>query len=305
MAARVQANAGRLLRCKVCGLAQRVPCPSDAALADLYRETPAEEMDYAFEANSAWVAARELLRSRWREGDSPRVLDIGCHTGSFLAGLPQGWHRFGIESAVVPVEKALARGVQVIAPRLQDVAPAWRGGFDAVCLFDVVEHLPDPAAGLADAASLLLPDGLLLASTADFDAWTWKLALGRHWYLQSPQHLSIASPRFFRHVAAGSGLKIERVARIPHRHGSFGERMHDRLATVYWEMRERGGFYRLPQRAMHAIPGLSRLRHRQTVPWSMRLADHVFVALRRPAAVRSDASLVPNASTGHEEGGVT
>jgi SAM-dependent methyltransferase len=283
VAAAAQTDAGRLLRCDRCGLAQRSWCPSEEELAELYRQTPAEDMDYSFESNCAWVAARGLLKARLEGCEAPQVLDIGCHTGAFLEGLPPGWRRYGVESAAAPIEIAKKRGVEVIAERLQDVESRWRARFDAVCMFDVVEHLVNPAAGLAAAAALLKPGGVLLASTADFDAWTWRLARGRHWYLQSPQHLSIASLRFFRHVAAGNGLELERVARIPHRQGSFGERLHDRLATLYWEMRERGGLYRLPQRAMHAIPGLSRLRHRQSVPWSMRLADHVFVALRLPA----------------------
>jgi SAM-dependent methyltransferase len=284
MAARLLPDAGRLLRCDRCGLAQRSPCPSEESLAELYRETPAEDMDYAFDKNSAWVAARQLLQARMQDLEMPQVLDIGCHTGTFLAGLPMTWRRFGVESAAGPVEVARRRGVEIIAPRLQDVGANWHGRFDAVCLFDVLEHLPDPAAGVSTASRLLRHGVLLLASTADFDAWTWKLARGRHWYLQSPQHLSIASPRFFRHVATGNGLDVERVDRIPHRRGSFTERMGDRMATLYWEMRSRGGLYRLPQRAMHAIPGLSRLRHRQSVPWSMRLTDHVFVALRLPAS---------------------
>jgi SAM-dependent methyltransferase len=287
MAERIQPEAGRLIRCGHCGLAQRSSCPSEEALADLYRQTGAEAMDYDFTANSAWVEAREFLQERWSTGDAPRILDVGCHTGAFLAGLPAQWSRFGIESATAPIAIARSRGVEVIAPRLQDVSPHWHGSFDAVCLFDVLEHLVDPAAGLVEASRLLKDGGLLLASTADFDAWTWKLARGRHWYLQSPQHLSIASPRFFRHVAAGNGLDLERVTCIPHRRGSFAERMHDRMATLYWELRERGGLYRLPQRAMHLIPGLSRLRHRQSVPWSMRLADHVFVAMRLAATSRN------------------
>jgi SAM-dependent methyltransferase len=248
----------------------------------MYRETPAEDMVYAFEVNCAWTQARELLQSRWGDSVQPSVLDVGCHTGVFLAGLPATWSRFGVESALEPIRQARESGIEIIAPRIEDVGVAWRGRFDAVCLFDVVEHLVDPAAGLAAASRLLRPGGVLIASTADLDAWTWKLARGRHWYLQSPQHLSIASKSFFRRIASDNGLHVQCISRIPHRRGSFSERMQDRLATLYWEMRVRGGLCRIPQRVLQVLPGLKRMRHRQTVPWSMRLADHMFVALAQP-----------------------
>ena len=176
-------------------------------------------------------------------------------------------------------------GIRIIAERLETVTPEWAERFDVVTLFDVVEHLVDPAAGLAKAAALLKPNGLLLASTADMDAWTWKWMAGRHWYLQTPLHISMASRQFFGHVAYQDGLVLEEAMRIPHRIGNFRSRWNDRIETLYSELRERGGWYRIPRRLMHSIPGMRQLRHRQSVPWSMRLKDHMFVVLvRRPSA---------------------
>jgi SAM-dependent methyltransferase len=242
-------------------------------------------MDYPFEDNCAWAAARDFLRRQWTDSQPRRILDIGCHTGAFLAGLPREWERFGVESAEAPVRVAeQLHGIDVIADRIETIAPEWEAQFDAVTLFDVVEHLADPAASLLRAATLLKPGGVLIASTADLDAWTWKWSGGRHWYLQAPLHLSVASGEFFRYMAGAAGLDFIELSRVAHRRGDFRSRWRERVETVHWEARQRGGWYRIPQRLLQALPGLGDLRHMQSVPWSMRLKDHLFVVLERNLA---------------------
>jgi 2-polyprenyl-3-methyl-5-hydroxy-6-metoxy-1,4-benzoquinol methylase len=279
-----QYEAGRLLRCRRCGLGQRQPCLQEHELVEAYRHTPSETMGYAYEDNCAWMKAREFLVTRWQKHETPlRVLDIGCHTGAFLAGLPRPWQRFGIESAEEPIRIAAEQGVEIVSDRVETVDVRWNGQFDAVTLFDVVEHLADPAAGLGRAGELLRPGGVLIASTADLDAWTWKLTAGRHWYLQAPLHLSIASREFFRYVAAAGGLRFAKFERVAHRRGSLGARVRERAELIHWESRQRGGLYRIPQRLLQGLPGLRELRHRDSVPWAMRLKDHLFVVLERTA----------------------
>ncbi len=276
--------AGRLLRCPNCGLGQRQPCLDEAALVEAYRQTPAETLAYDFDDNTAWTAAREYLRKRWEGGAPRRVLDIGCHTGAFLVGLPAGWQRFGVESAEGPtLVAARDHSITIIADRIETIDAAWDGGFDAVTLFDVVEHLRDPATDLERAAALLRPGGVLIASTADLDAWTWRWTAGRHWYLQAPLHLSIASRGFFRYVAERAGLKFKRFERVAHRRGSFGSRLRERIDLIHWELRQRGGWYRIPQRLLQLLPGFGDLRHRESTPWAMRLKDHLLVVLERRA----------------------
>lgn len=271
---------GRLLRCRGCGLGQRHPVPDEQRLISMYRETPDTEMAYRFEDNAAWSAARQRLLSRFADRPNPTVLDVGCHTGAFLAGLPSTWLRHGIESARAPMRVASEQhGVTLIGERLESISPEWAHRFDAVTMFDVIEHLPDPDAGIAHAARLLKPGGTLVLSSADMDAWTWRWLGSGHWYLQTPQHLSVISRPFLQLVGKRYTLELVDVQRIPHRLAPLRQRWREAVEIIYWGMRQRRGLYRIPHRLLQSLPGLSDLRHMQSVPWTMKLTDHLMVQL--------------------------
>ena len=273
---------GQLFRCDQCGLGQRHPIPAAEMIAAMYDDAPTEAMAYDYEANAAWRLARRWLRARLDGKQDVSVLDIGCHTGRFLGGLPEAWSRHGIESAREPSRVAREQqSVTIIGARIEDIDAVWSGKFDAVTLFDVIEHLPDPGAGIAQAARLVKPGGVLLLSSGDLDAWTWRWLGSGHWYLQTPQHLSVISRHFLQQMAARHALDLRRIAKIPHRHARASVRFSELIRATYWGLRQRRGVWRLPHRLLQSLPGLRQLRHMQSVPWTMTLQDHLLAMCER------------------------
>src|SRR6185436_1916488 len=112
-----------------------------------------------------------LLR-RWVPSGR-RLLDVGCGTGFLLGAAQKDWEVWGLDPAPEAVEFCHARGLAHVM--LGTVADLGTGKFpaaDAICFFDVLEHLEDDAAALRSAASNLAADGLVLA-TAPAYKWLW------------------------------------------------------------------------------------------------------------------------------------
>jgi SAM-dependent methyltransferase len=81
-----------------------------------------------------------------------RVLEIGCATGELIAAVPAA-QRVGLDISAANVAAARARFPQVEF-HCGDFRDAGLAGFDAVIMSDVLEHVPDDAAFLHDAARL-------------------------------------------------------------------------------------------------------------------------------------------------------
>jgi len=187
-----------LVHCGDCGLAYVSNPPSAEELKRIYSaesnyhvqlHDPASETWRSFEA----LAQKHMAFVRQQTGSGP-VLDVGCSTGHFLAAArAQG---FEVEGAEFSADSArVARehfGLTVTEGSVHQVSAA-PGSFDLVTMFDVIEHVPDPAADIAAVWQLLKPGGWFVLSTPNIDGLFPRLslplakALG-HWPHPEPPH---------------------------------------------------------------------------------------------------------------------
>lgn len=157
-----------LISCEGCGLLYRNPPPPKSAVADLYAQSRYEEtcLRAEHQANRA-EAARKILsvaqrlpyHSRKRR---PRVLEIGCSAGGFLAeGLSLGWDMLGIDQDKDAAAFCRDEGLPVFHGTVHD-AELDPSSFDAVVIWNTFNQLHDPHPTLAAAARLLRNGGLLV-----------------------------------------------------------------------------------------------------------------------------------------------
>jgi SAM-dependent methyltransferase len=156
-----------------------------------------------------WWRARErvildALRAHQPAAGWRNVLDLGCGDGLFfdeLAKLPGVQLVEGVEPAadlVAPDGPHRSRIHVVPFDASFDVGRR----YSLVVMLDVLEHLPDPAASLRHALSLLEPDGVFLATVPAFTAlWTRHDDLNHH-YVRYDK-------RSFSALAAGAGLRLD------------------------------------------------------------------------------------------------
>ena len=143
-----------------------------------------------------------------------RVLDVGCSRGNFLAaGIKLGFHMEGVEPAASIAAAARAQGLVVHTGLLADVAlPA--ASFDAITLFEVIEHLKAPLPLLRECHRVLKPGGLLVLSTGNTASWTVSAMRERWDYFDIAKdggHVSFYNPRSIALVGARAGFAPERI----------------------------------------------------------------------------------------------
>jgi GT2 family glycosyltransferase/glycosyltransferase involved in cell wall biosynthesis/SAM-dependent methyltransferase len=95
-----------------------------------------------------------------------RVLDVGCSYGGVAASLRRlrGCSVVGVELDPVAAEAARAHCEKVYQGDIAEIAPGLAAEFDVIVAADVLEHLSNPEEALRVLASLLRPEGCLLAS---------------------------------------------------------------------------------------------------------------------------------------------
>jgi SAM-dependent methyltransferase len=120
-------------------------------------------MGYTYKS-SPYSSHAMLLHSLPEEGRGSRVLDAGCASG-YLAGLlaDRGYRVTGIERAGGSGDR-FPTNVELIEADLDRGLPPLPGKFSYVICGDILEHLRDPSALLRQIASVLAPEGRLIAS---------------------------------------------------------------------------------------------------------------------------------------------
>ncbi|MBA3282751.1 MAG: glycosyltransferase [Acidimicrobiia bacterium] len=149
--------------------------------AEVFDEVNADKLMAAdrdhwwFRSKAAFVstALRRTARSSDRDG---WLVDLGAGSGGVTALL--GWRPDRV--AVVEGNHALvsqAHGMHGLIglQGTTDALPVADGSAVVVCLLDVIEHLDDPVAALAEATRVLAPGGRLVVNVPAYQ-WLWSAA---------------------------------------------------------------------------------------------------------------------------------
>ncbi|HEX2074709.1 MAG TPA: class I SAM-dependent methyltransferase [Geodermatophilus sp.] len=164
-----------------------------------------------------WTAGRLRLidRALGHPARRGRLLEIGSGYGLFLdAARSAGWTASGVELSRTGARHARENlGLDVFCGQLED-APL-TPGFDVVCAWDTVEHVPDPLAFWRTVRSLVADDGVVLFSTPYVSSLPARLLGTRWWTLKPTEHIWHFTPRTHGLLTARAGLALTEVIRSP------------------------------------------------------------------------------------------
>jgi len=185
----LSSSAGRftLVKCAECGLIYLDPLTGPEDEPALYQAAYYRSMK-----GLSRILETLFLRERKRivEGSgksSGKVLDVGCGTGEFLKTMKAGgWETAGVEPSEER-NKLSTEENKIYSAELTEIKfPG--GGFDAVTLWQVLEHLPDPVKYLAEIRRLLKDDGILVLSVPNINSLQARFGGALWFHLDLPRH---------------------------------------------------------------------------------------------------------------------
>jgi 2-polyprenyl-3-methyl-5-hydroxy-6-metoxy-1,4-benzoquinol methylase/spore coat polysaccharide biosynthesis predicted glycosyltransferase SpsG/predicted RNA-binding Zn-ribbon protein involved in translation (DUF1610 family) len=161
------------------------------------------------------LAVIKNLFLRTADDNTPRLLDIGCAYGPFLAAArEEGFSPCGID----PAEDAVRYVTDTLGiPAVQGFFPEVSGGeCDVVSLWYVIEHFRDCVPVLAEIRKLLKSGGVLAFATPSFTGISGRASLNNFLERSPADHWTIWSPTVAKKVLKTAGFTVKKVVNSGH-----------------------------------------------------------------------------------------
>jgi 2-polyprenyl-3-methyl-5-hydroxy-6-metoxy-1,4-benzoquinol methylase len=140
-----------------------------------------------------------------------RLLDIGCGLGLFLEAMKPFFGQVrGVEISDYQVHFCRRLGLNVLKGLLTELKlPAEY--FDAVTMWDVLEHLPNPMEYLREISRILRKDGIIAISTPNFSCLTSRIVKTKWLVLNPHEHLFYFTPKTLKNMLENANFIMGKI----------------------------------------------------------------------------------------------
>lgn len=229
------AQHGDIVKCDECGMVYNNPQPDPDELLRMYVHI--EDVRYSQEEKGREHTFKRSLQQLQDFSTPPgKLLDIGCYTGKFLeVAANEGWDVAGVELSSWAAKIARDRGIgEIYEGQLAQISHLSHA-FDVITLWDVIEHLQNPAELLRQTAALLKSGGLLALSTYLIDRYPVRI-LGTHYPFFMDMHLVHFSQTTLQRMLFEQGFELLSI--VPHQRivtvSYFLEKIANMLPNVFF-----------------------------------------------------------------------
>jgi len=209
-----------LVRCARCGFVRAADLPSPDEAAALYGADYFRGGEYAGYLSDERAHTANFRRRFDRiaavAGPIHSLYEVGCAFGLWLrTAASRGVRVAGIDVSPGAVEYAAGHlGLDVTLGRFEDakIAP---GSFEAVCMWDTIEHLPHPETYVARVAELLPASGWFFLTTGDMGSPLARRQGARWRMIHPPTHLQYFSRETLTRFLSRHGLGVRHIESTP------------------------------------------------------------------------------------------
>ena len=198
----------QIVQCNHCNLVYANPqWPPDELVAAY---TAVEDETYVQEREGRELTFEKHLKSLEKftgPSNGGTLLDVGAYIGVFVEiARAHGWLAEGIEPSLWAVTNAQHRDLPIHQGTLHDMVLT-NQKYDVITMWDVIEHVTDPAGELQQTFQLLNPGGWLAVHTMDIDSLTARV-LGSRWPWLMDMHLYYFSRKTLIEMLKKSGFEV-------------------------------------------------------------------------------------------------
>jgi SAM-dependent methyltransferase len=200
----------RIVKCNTCGLVRSDPVADSKSLEELYTQS---SFDYKYEVDNIRATyGRYLAQTVRYQVQKGALLEIGCGNGFFLEeALAQGYGPVqGIETSHAAIESAspfIRKNIICDTMRTGIFRP---DQFEIICMFQVIDHIPDPVMLLDECLRILKPGGLILSLNHNVEALSSRI-LRSHSPIMDIEHTFLYSPSTIVRLFGARGFDIMQV----------------------------------------------------------------------------------------------
>ncbi len=236
-------------RCTDCSQAFISPKPGEEMLRDMYDNGYQQDIfrlpEWQFQVikavQSVWAEGRldlveAIVGEPERPSDDlvvlqdmdeitsmPKMLEIGTPLGMlFLAkARDRGFSIHGHQYSK-PIARLVSDGFAALHDGPVENAGFPEAEYDAVCSWDVIEHVPDPSLFLQAIYNTAKPGAAIAISCPNFNSLPQKLFNDRWWTLKPGEHIWHFTPESLGLLFEEAGMPIKRIIKSPFHPANLG-----------------------------------------------------------------------------------
>lgn len=211
-------------KCLACNLTFTDPRPDDAILSNYYQSDKYISHTGGNKSlvDNIYLLARKITL-RWKRNlvkkysEGNKILDVGCGTGEFLYEMKSHrWSISGVEPSSVARQSSKEKTGVEIFKSLKDITA---NNFNAITLWHVLEHLPDPNQALKTIYNLLNQSGTIFIAVPNLQSYDASYYQSFWAGYDVPRHLWHFDKNTMEKLLKKNGLELVKI--LPMRLDSF------------------------------------------------------------------------------------